>query len=172
MRNADDRLAKNPKYMPIAGKSAAVPSAKVLPRMARAKAALRKAAAKTGVDYATVREIALAMPNVADASTLRGVAFKVGGKLLACKAIHRSAEAESLMVRVDSINRDRLIAEQPQVYYLTEHYRVYSVVLVRLQAINCNALQSLFTIAWQLVTAAPAGARKAGKRDKATSVFR
>jgi hypothetical protein len=43
-------------------------------------------------DFALVREIALALPDVKDATTPRGFALKLRGKLLACEAIHRSAE--------------------------------------------------------------------------------
>jgi hypothetical protein len=115
-------------------------------------AVVRKTSRKGGVDYGVVRELALALPEVEDSSTLRGIAFKARGKLLACKAVHRSAEPESLMVRVATIDRDRLIAAEPKIYYLTPHYLLHSSVLVRLKFINRKALQSLFGIAWQHVT--------------------
>jgi hypothetical protein len=107
---------------------------------------------KSGVDYGVVRELALALPDVKDSSTLRGIAFKVRGKLLACKAVHRSAESESLVVRVATVDRDRLIAAEPTIYYLTPHYLLYSSVLVRLKVIKRKALQSLLQTAWQFVT--------------------
>jgi hypothetical protein len=113
----------------------------------------RKTSRKGGVDYGIVRELAVALPDVQDSSTLRGIAFKARGKLLACKAVHRSAEPESLMVRVAAIDRDRLIAATPEIYYLTPHYLLHSSVLVRLKLINRKALQSLLRTAWQFVTA-------------------
>lgn len=124
------------------------------------------------VDYGTVREVAMALADVVDSSTLRGMAFKARGKLLACKAVHRSAEPDSLMVRVDPASRDRLIAAEPERYYLTAHYRLNPAVLVRLNAIDRKALQALLAIAWQFVTAAPPAGRKAAKRRKTGSVFR
>ena len=108
---------------------------------------------RSGVDYTAVRELALALPDVKDSSTLRGIAFKARGKLLACKAVHRSAESESLMVRVSAIDRDQLLAAEPQIYYLTPHYLLHSSALVRLKVINRKALQSLLRTAWQYVTA-------------------
>jgi hypothetical protein len=135
-----------------------------------------RSARKVGVDYATVRELALTLPHVTDSSTLRGISFKARGKLLACKAINRSAEPETLMVRVGAAERDRLIAAEPQTFYLTAHYRVNESVLVRLAAIDRKALQALFELAWKFVTAgAPgaAGVRKSTQRKKAArSVFR
>ena len=124
------------------------------------------------VDYATVRELALALPEVVGSSTLRGSTYKARGKLLACKAIHRSAEPETLMVRVAVADRDRLIDAEPDRYYLTAHYLTYSSVLVRLGSIDRKGLQALLELAWRFVTTPSAGARKPAKRKKAASVFR
>jgi hypothetical protein len=140
---------------------------------APAKAAARKTSRKAGVDYATVRELALALPGVIDSSTLRGIAFKAGGKLLACKAINRTAEPESLMVLVGNVERDRLIAAEPEIYYLTPHYLANGSVLVRLAKIDRKGLQALFAIALEFVAgSAPARTRKGGRRKRAASVFR
>jgi hypothetical protein len=132
-----------------------------------------KSARQGGVDYATVRELALALPDVIDSSTLRGIGFKVRGKLLACKAIHRSAEPETLMVRVGATDRDRLLAADAAAFYLTPHYLVNASVLVRLKQVSRKTLQAVLAHAWQFVTAeSAAGRRKPGKRQKAASVFR
>jgi hypothetical protein len=127
---------------------------------------------KSGVDYATVRELALTLPGVIDSSTQRGIAFKADGRLLACKAIHRSAEPESLVVRVGAGERDRMIATEPEIYYLTPHYLTSEVVLVRMSGIDREGLRELFDVARQFVTAKPASAPKSPKRKKAPSVFR
>jgi hypothetical protein len=134
--------------------------------------AARKTSRKGGVDYATVRELALALPDVKDSSKLRGISFKARGKLLACKAVHRSAEPESLLVRVGASERDRLIAAQPQTYYVTSHYLAYESVLVRLASIDNKGLQALFSGAWHFVTEKAASPSKLAKRKKIVSVFR
>ena len=135
-------------------------SARQRPRQAK-----RKTSRSGGVDYETVRALALAMPEVSDSSTLRGVGFKARGKLLACKAINRSAEPETLMVRVGAADRDRLIAEDPQVFYLTPHYLVNASVLVRLKHVSRKTLEAVLELAWQFVTAqSAAGKGKRGKR--------
>jgi predicted enzyme related to lactoylglutathione lyase len=132
----------------------------------------RKPSRRSGVDYATVRELALALPGVSDGSTLRGIAFKAGGKLLACKAYNRSAEPESLMVRVGRAERDRLIAREPDTYYLTPHYLAYECVLVRLANVDRKALAAVFAAALHFVVQTPAKVRKAARKKKAGSVFR
>jgi hypothetical protein len=140
------------------------------PRRPPEKAA--KASRKRGVDYEAVRELALALPDVVDSSTLRGIQFKARGKLLACKAINRSAEPESLMVRVGAAEQDRLIATLPDACYLTPHYRIYESILVRMAHIDRKALQGILALAWKFVTSAPATKKKPAKRKKAASVFR
>jgi predicted enzyme related to lactoylglutathione lyase len=139
---------------------------------APARAMQRKASRKAGVDYATVRELALGLADVVDSSTLRGIAFKARGKLLACKAINRSAEPDTLMVRVGAAERDRLIAAEPDRYYLTAHYMANESVLVRLASIDRKALQVLLQLAWNFVTARAPSTRRPAKRKKAASVFR
>ena len=131
-----------------------------------------KTAGKGGVDYATVRKLALALPEVVDSSTLRGIAFKARGKLLACKAIHRSAEPESLVVRVGSRERDRLIAAAPGIYYLTPHYLAFESVLVRLAKVDAKALAALFANAWEFVAGNAAAVRKTRRKKRAVSIFR
>jgi hypothetical protein len=126
-----------------------------------------------GVDYATVRELALALPDVTDSSTLHGMSFKARGKLLACKATNRSAEPETLMVRIGAPERDRLITEDPAVFYLTPHYLAHASVLVRLRRVRRKALEAVLGHAWHFVTTAgAAGRRKPAKRGKSASVFR
>ncbi|HZF29999.1 MAG TPA: MmcQ/YjbR family DNA-binding protein [Gammaproteobacteria bacterium] len=111
------------------------------------------------MDFAAVREIALALPDVADATTGRGPAFKARGKLLTCAAIHSSAEEGSLAVRIDPQLRAELLTAEPDVYYVTSHYEPYPMVLVRLARIRRAALRKLLETAWVFVTAKPSKRR-------------
>ncbi len=120
------------------------------------------------VDFETVREIALALPGVVASLGARGMSLKVRGKILACRAIHPSAEEGSLMVRIDSARRAKLLAANPQVYYLTAHYAPYSSVLVRLSRISHAALTALLEEARGFVTSdvrPAARASRKGPRD-------
>jgi hypothetical protein len=107
-------------------------------------------------DFNTVREIALQLPSVEESTTYGSPCFKASGKLLACIAIHRSAEPDTLAVRVDVESRAEMIADDPGVYYLTNHYLNYPFVLVRLKCIQAGALKDLIGTAWRLTTAKPA----------------
>jgi len=112
------------------------------------------------VDFDIVRKIGLTLPEV-EVSTSYGVSsLKVRGKLLACPAINKSAEPGSLAVRVSFFERDELIAGDPDVYYVTDHYVNYPSVLVRMSRIRRDALQDLLRMSWKFVTATAAPKRK------------
>jgi hypothetical protein len=102
--------------------------------------------------FNAVRKIALALPAVEEGTAYGSPAFKVRGKLLACVAIHKSAEPNTLAVRIDFDRRDEMIAEEPGTYYLTPHYVNYPVVLVRLSRIRTDALRDLMVAARAFVT--------------------
>jgi hypothetical protein len=105
------------------------------------------------VDFDVVAKIGLAMPGVDHVVSARGSALKIGGKLLACEATNKSAEPDSLMVRIGVDERELLLATEPDTYYLTDHYRGYPAILVRLSKISRDALGGLLESAAQFVTA-------------------
>lgn len=106
----------------------------------------------TSVTLDTVREIGLTLPGVEAGTSFGAMALKVKGKVMACAAINRSAEPDTLMVRVDDSDRDELIAADPNVYYVTDHYVGYHAVLVRLSRVNPDALRDLLGMAHKFVT--------------------
>ena len=98
---------------------------------------------KKKIDMDVVLAIALAMPGVEE-SRLRGApSLKVSGRLLACPALHKSAEPSSLVVRIGQEERAELIAADPGVYYVTDHYANHAAVLVRLDQIRRTNLRQL-----------------------------
>jgi hypothetical protein len=102
--------------------------------------------------FEDVRELARTLPDIQDSTTRGALALKARGKLLACTAIHKSAEPNSLMVRIGLDEREQMIAEDPVVYYVTDHYRNYPSVLVRLSRIHRDSLRSLLVMASKFVT--------------------
>src|SRR5258708_6468815 len=107
---------------------------------------------RTKVTFDVVREIGLGLPDVEDSTAYGAFALKVRGNLLACVAINKSAEPGSLGVRIDFDQRDALLAEAPETYYVTDHYVNYPMVLVRLSQIRIDELRDLMTAAWKFVT--------------------
>ena len=112
------------------------------------------------VDFDTVRKLALGLTGVEESTTYGSPALKVGGKMFACIAVHKSAEPDSLVVRIDFDRRAELIAEAPGVYYVTDHYVNYPAVLVRLSCVHPDALRDLLSGAWRFVNVKPAAREK------------
>ena len=63
-------------------------------------------------------------------------------------------------VRIDFDQRTALLAEAPEVYYITDHYIPYPMVLVRMSRINRDALRDLLRAGWRFVTARKGNASK------------
>jgi hypothetical protein len=128
--------------------------------------------AKAKVTWDTVRKIGLTLPEVEDSTAYGSPALKVRGTLLACIAVNKSAEPGTLAMRMDLDQRNALIAEAPDKYYLTDHYAPYPSVLVRLSRVGTEELRDLLGASWRYVTTrqqrAPAK-RKTSRKRKPTS---
>lgn len=118
----------------------------------------------------TVRAIGRTLPDVEETTSWGAFALKVRGKMFVCTAINKAAEPNSLVVRMDFAQRDALVAEDPDVYYLKDHYVDYPCVLVRLSKVHPDALRDLVAGAHRFVSATlpkrkrPAVSRRASKR--------
>jgi len=113
-----------------------------------------------------VRNIGLTLPGVEESTAYGQRALKVRGRLLACVPANRSAEPGSLAVRVDFDDRAELLAADPDVYYVTDHYVGYSAVLVRLSRVNPEVLRDLLGMAYKFVTRSAAPRSSARKSRK------
>lgn len=102
-------------------------------------------------DFEIVRALGSALPDVKDATSRLGVALKFKGRLLACEAIDKSAAPNSLMVSISRKRRKALLAQNPDVFYLTDHYAPYPAVLVRLSRIKRTTLKDLLTESWEFM---------------------
>ena len=101
--------------------------------------------------FDTVRDVGLALPNVQAATKYDGSpVLKLGGAFMAGVATHRSAESATIVVRVDLEEREWLLQEAPDTYYLTDYYRPHPVVLVRLARIDRDTLRDLLSVSWRL----------------------
>jgi len=120
------------------------------------------------IDFDTVRTIALGLADVDESTMYGSPAFKVHGELLTCIAINKSAEPNTLAVRIDFDRRAELMAGAPDVYYLTDHYLNYPVVLVRLSSIQIDALRDLLGMAWRFASAKTPGCKRPVRKQKDT----
>jgi hypothetical protein len=66
---------------------------------------------------------------------------------------HPSAEPDSLVVRCEIEAREWLLADAAEVYYLTDYYEPYPIVLARLSRLDRAALQDLLSVSHRLTVA-------------------
>jgi hypothetical protein len=115
------------------------------------------------ITFDTVRQLGRDLPDVKEGTVYGSPALKVNGRMFACIAIHRSAEPHTLAVRMSFKDRDRLIADEPATFYLTDHYVNYPCVLVRLRRCSRERLRGLLQTGWTFVAS---GAKLTPRRQR------
>ena len=110
--------------------------------------------------FKTVESIGRTLPDVEVTTTWGQPTLKVRGRMFVCMAAHKSAEPNTLVVMMDFPDRDALLEDDPDTYYLKDHYLNYPCILVRLSRVHPDALHDLVTGAHRFVSTR-AGKRKA-----------
>ena len=106
---------------------------------------------KAPVTFETVTTIALTLPGVEVGTKYDGSpVVRVDGCFMAGLTTHPSVEPGTLVVRANLEEREGLVAEAPDTYYLTDYFRPHPVVLVRLSTIEAGALRELLDISRRL----------------------
>ena len=97
--------------------------------------------------YDDVRAIALELPGVEEGTSYGTAALKVRGKLF----VRLKEDGETIVLRTDEFERSHLIRSHPKIFYITDHYRDYPWVLVRLRAVRRPMIKALIEGAWTRV---------------------
>jgi hypothetical protein len=111
--------------------------------------------AEKRVDFESVLKLGSTLPGVERFTSYGSPALRVNGKLMARLPTHKSAEPDSLVVRVDFERRAELLAGAPEIYYVTDHYADYPYVLVRMSRLHPDSLRDLLGMAWRCATRKP-----------------
>jgi hypothetical protein len=107
----------------------------------------RHAPGTTATTFDDIREIAHALPGVVDGTSYGTPALKVGGKLIA--RLHQSMDC--VVLRSELLDREILMQSAPDAFFITDHYRDYPWILVRLGVVERGAMTDLIERAWRLV---------------------
>jgi hypothetical protein len=91
--------------------------------------------------------MALSLPGVTESVSYGTPSFKLKDKLLA--RLHE--DGVSLVLKMDLSARDIVMQVNPEVYSITEHYRKYPYVLVKMTEADPNDLREHFHDAWRSV---------------------
>ncbi len=97
------------------------------------------------VTYETIRQIGLTFPNVEESTSYGTPALKVKGKLF----VRLREDPDSVVVKMPFDLRDEMMAADPETYYITDHYRNYEYMLVRLSKVLPEALPDLLQVAYR-----------------------
>jgi hypothetical protein len=93
-----------------------------------------------------IRNITLPWPEVEDGTSYGTPALKVRKKML----VRLKEDGDSLvMPGVPPDERDMLVESQPKVFYFTDHYRDYPMVLIRLSKAKRATVEPLLRRQWQ-----------------------
>ena len=105
--------------------------------------------APKGMTIAAAMKLGGSLADVERTTTWGAPTLKVRGKMMACKAINKAVEPNTIVVCMSLTERDELIAADPETYYLKPHYEDYPCVLVRLSKIQPDALRDLLRMGWE-----------------------
>jgi hypothetical protein len=104
-----------------------------------------------GDPFDAVRQVGLTLPGVVATTRYDGSPrLTVAGIFMAGLASHSSAEPGTLVVRYDIEERAWLLEDAPEIYYLTDYYRSYPLILARLHRLDKQALHDLLTVSLRL----------------------
>jgi hypothetical protein len=98
------------------------------------------------VTLATVRRLALAFPGVEEGPSYGTPGFRVRGKFLA----RLWEDGQTLVVKCGDDERDFRMKADPETFFITDHYRGYPTVLVRLSSVTTTDLREVLEQAWRL----------------------
>jgi hypothetical protein len=101
------------------------------------------------VTFEAIRKMALALENVEETTSYGTPAFKVGRTMIA----RLRDEIGALVVGMRIEDREQLIAEDPETYFVTDHYLKYPYVLVNLSRVTPDAMRDLLRGAWRSAAA-------------------
>jgi hypothetical protein len=124
----------------------------------------------TSAAFDIVRELGLAFPRARETRYYRGPALEIDGEVFAVQTSHRSADPNSISVATEFERREKLIADNPRVFYLRPHYQNYPIVLVRLDQIDRAELNEMLRSAYNAVVSGKVkiGRSRVAKRRSAS----
>ena len=94
--------------------------------------------------FAEVRETALKLPSVSEGTSYGTPCLRVAKSLIA----RLWEDGETLVLKVDPMERDILLEAEPDTFFTTDHYRGYPIVLARLPKADLAHIEMLLKRAW------------------------
>jgi hypothetical protein len=108
--------------------------------------AKRQSSAKRGITWVALCKLALKLPGVERGTSYGTPALHVRKKFLA----RLKEDGESVAIKVPFDDRDVLLELDPAGFYLTDHYRGYPAMLLRLATVRLDLLDKVIEGAWRM----------------------
>jgi hypothetical protein len=100
------------------------------------------------ITKADLKKVALSFPGANESTSYGSPSFKIEKKFFT----RLRSEDDSLVWIVDSIDeRDSLLEMDPKTYFITDHYKNYPSVLVRISRIDKAILHKMLERRWRAV---------------------
>ncbi|MGN6515172.1 MAG: MmcQ/YjbR family DNA-binding protein [Rhizomicrobium sp.] len=110
-------------------------------------AAKKKSAAK-GVTPTQMKKIALSFPEALEKSSYGNPAFFIAKKFF---TRWRKDDNALVFVVADMHTRDMMLELDPKTYFVTDHYKDYPAVLVRMERITPDELKRMLERRWRQI---------------------
>lgn len=97
--------------------------------------------------FESFRQMALSLPGMIESISYGTPSFKTNKKLIA--RFHE--DGESLVIKMDFETRDFLLQVNPSIYFITDHYRNYPYVLVKINNVELEELKGHLQRVWKSI---------------------
>ncbi len=101
-----------------------------------------------GTTWDTVVELGLAMKNVEESTSYGTPSLKAKKKFL----LRLKEDGDSIAIKIGFDEREMLMNANPEAFYLTDHYRPYPAMLIRLSKLTREELSDVLKLAYAFVT--------------------
>jgi hypothetical protein len=109
---------------------------------------MKKPAAKKGVTAAQLKKIALGFPEAHEKPSYGKPSFFIAKKFFT----RLRGEDNSIVMVVDGMDsRDMMLELDPKTYHITDHYKDYPAVLVRMERISVDELRIMLERRWRRI---------------------
>jgi hypothetical protein len=102
--------------------------------------------------FETVRQLALSLPGVEEGLSYGTPAFRVAKKFMARLREDLEGEGQVLVIKLDIGHSEALIDADPATFFITDHYRGYPAVLIRIARAHPKQLRELLEESWRRAT--------------------
>jgi hypothetical protein len=101
------------------------------------------------VEVAEVSEIARTLDGVKESRANGSLRWTLGGRMVA-----RQYDAESIVIRTDFAEREKLLAAHPDLFFVPPRFDAHQKVVLRLAEADPAVVKSALAAAWDLQRAA------------------